>query len=143
MRPNGSKSWQKTGKHHQKWATRHSLKKQSLKYSISLQMLSISAISLWFLETLFNQKGSEIFNSGFIMYTLQGVTCLRVHEQVVQSERIQQIYSIHQRTQRTLTHNDQEQYRRASCTLTYLIYCLLYTSPSPRDRQKSRMPSSA
>ena len=22
-------------------------------------------------------------------------------------------------------------------------YCLLYTSPSPRDRQKSRMPSSA
>ena len=23
------------------------------------------------------------------------------------------------------------------------IFCLLYTSPSPRDRQKSRMPSSA
>ena len=26
---------------------------------------------------------------------------------------------------------------------SYLIICLLYTSPSPRDRQKSRMPSSA
>ena len=26
---------------------------------------------------------------------------------------------------------------------TYLYNCLLYTSPSPRDRQKSRMPSSA
>ena len=28
---------------------------------------------------------------------------------------------------------------------TFLMYdaCLLYTSPSPRDRQKSRMPSSA
>ena len=26
---------------------------------------------------------------------------------------------------------------------TFLIGCLLYTSPSPRDRQKSRMPSSA
>ena len=25
----------------------------------------------------------------------------------------------------------------------YVICCLLYTSPSPRDRQKSRMPSSA
>ena len=25
----------------------------------------------------------------------------------------------------------------------YLMVCLLYTSPSPRDRQKSRMPSSA
>ena len=29
----------------------------------------------------------------------------------------------------------------ASVTMGYL--CLLYTSPSPRDRQKSRMPSSA
>ena len=27
--------------------------------------------------------------------------------------------------------------------LQYPIRCLLYTSPSPRDRQKSRMPSSA
>ena len=26
---------------------------------------------------------------------------------------------------------------------THLMHCLLYTSPSPRDRQKSRMPSSA
>ena len=28
-------------------------------------------------------------------------------------------------------------------TTTERIFCLLYTSPSPRDRQKSRMPSSA
>ena len=27
--------------------------------------------------------------------------------------------------------------------LGYICDCLLYTSPSPRDRQKSRMPSSA
>ena len=27
--------------------------------------------------------------------------------------------------------------------LLIVISCLLYTSPSPRDRQKSRMPSSA
>ena len=26
---------------------------------------------------------------------------------------------------------------------SHVTYCLLYTSPSPRDRQKSRMPSSA
>ena len=26
---------------------------------------------------------------------------------------------------------------------TQALFCLLYTSPSPRDRQKSRMPSSA
>src|SRR5678809_1000070 len=30
----------------------------------------------------------------------------------------------------------------ASCT-PYMRHCLLYTSPSPRDRQKPRMPSSA
>eukprot|EP00828_Plagiopyla_frontata_P028653 TRINITY_DN37042_c0_g1_i1.p3 TRINITY_DN37042_c0_g1~~TRINITY_DN37042_c0_g1_i1.p3 ORF type:complete len:158 (-),score=61.22 TRINITY_DN37042_c0_g1_i1:21-425(-) len=30
-----------------------------------------------------------------------------------------------------------------SGTLGVLFLCLLYTSPSPRDRQKSRMPSSA
>ena len=32
--------------------------------------------------------------------------------------------------------DDAESYVAANC-------CLLYTSPSPRDRQKSRMPSSA
>ena len=31
----------------------------------------------------------------------------------------------------------------ASFISAVLIACLLYTSPSPRDRQKSRMPSSA
>ena len=32
----------------------------------------------------------------------------------------------------------------ASCDATFVLgVCLLYTSPSPRDRQKSRMPSSA
>ena len=30
-----------------------------------------------------------------------------------------------------------------SCFAPRVISCLLYTSPSPRDRQKSRMPSSA
>ena len=31
----------------------------------------------------------------------------------------------------------------AEANLTEYYACLLYTSPSPRDRQKSRMPSSA
>ena len=33
--------------------------------------------------------------------------------------------------------------RSAQTVGEYARYCLLYTSPSPRDRQKSRMPSSA
>ena len=32
---------------------------------------------------------------------------------------------------------------RKGVSVTDYITCLLYTSPSPRDRQKSRMPSSA
>ena len=39
---------------------------------------------------------------------------------------------------------DDEQYERAKQLWTKRgMTCLLYTSPSPRDRQKSRMPSSA
>ena len=34
------------------------------------------------------------------------------------------------------TNDNREQIER-------MLFCLLYTSPSPRDRQKSRMPSSA
>ena len=34
-------------------------------------------------------------------------------------------------------------FRTTDSTLNTSNYCLLYTSPSPRDRQKSRMPSSA
>ena len=33
--------------------------------------------------------------------------------------------------------------KRGEVSLVYAGGCLLYTSPSPRDRQKSRMPSSA
>ena len=35
------------------------------------------------------------------------------------------------------------EYLPVSSTGHLLVTCLLYTSPSPRDRQKSRMPSSA
>ena len=33
--------------------------------------------------------------------------------------------------------------RRGNVMTSRYVFCLLYTSPSPRDRQKSRMPSSA
>ena len=38
---------------------------------------------------------------------------------------------------------DEEVLAKAISTASELGGCLLYTSPSPRDRQKSRMPSSA
>ena len=36
-----------------------------------------------------------------------------------------------------------KRYRKRIIEIEQEIVCLLYTSPSPRDRQKSRMPSSA
>ena len=36
-----------------------------------------------------------------------------------------------------------ESVKSAFSTMRWIVTCLLYTSPSPRDRQKSRMPSSA
>ena len=39
--------------------------------------------------------------------------------------------------------NDEAMLLGSQGTSTQITSCLLYTSPSPRDRQKSRMPSSA
>ena len=36
-----------------------------------------------------------------------------------------------------------EKYENANCYLLNTCHCLLYTSPSPRDVEESRMPSSA
>ena len=36
-----------------------------------------------------------------------------------------------------------DQASKESLTITEVVCCLLYTSPSPRDRSLSRMPSSA
>ena len=36
-----------------------------------------------------------------------------------------------------------ELFKKPKHFVNFISHCLLYTSPSPRDRQKSRMPSSA
>ena len=46
------------------------------------------------------------------------------------------------RTQDLAIKTLEEEFERAKMDIQSLS-CLLYTSPSPRDRQKSRMPSSA
>ena len=43
----------------------------------------------------------------------------------------------------TDTHEAKAAYEKVLQINPQYIACLLYTSPSPRDRQKSRMPSSA
>ena len=44
---------------------------------------------------------------------------------------------------RGMIFHEKEEYPKAFADLNQSLTCLLYTSPSPRDRQKSRMPSSA
>ena len=42
-----------------------------------------------------------------------------------------------------LTGYDAWSFYYAQCVIVHVNACLLYTSPSPRDRTRSRMPSSA
>ena len=53
-----------------------------------------------------------------------------------------QTYNVHFRVNYTITEIDADG-NPVEGTTTHHHTCLLYTSPSPRDRQKSRMPSSA
>ena len=56
---------------------------------------------------------------------------------------------MHDMCERTARFRDSQVVHHTTCTVTTntnttnSTACLLYTSPSPRDRQKSRMPSSA
>ena len=43
----------------------------------------------------------------------------------------------------TLTQNASQSRLRGDGQVLYFMSCLLYTSPSPRDKRQSRMPSSA
>eukprot|EP01017_Pseudomicrothorax_dubius_P017500 TRINITY_DN19706_c0_g1_i2.p1 TRINITY_DN19706_c0_g1~~TRINITY_DN19706_c0_g1_i2.p1 ORF type:complete len:117 (+),score=17.37 TRINITY_DN19706_c0_g1_i2:91-441(+) len=51
-------------------------------------------------------------------------------------------FTDNQRPKESATKRSPSPKRKANTTVNF-YRCLLYTSPSPRDRQKSRMPSSA
>ena len=57
----------------------------------------------------------------------------------VNYQQIDDIIAFMRNSQKLLVPNTNSQYGSSDTIIT----CLLYTSPSPRDRQKSRMPSSA
>ena len=60
----------------------------------------------------------------------------------LQNEEIETIYCMVDLHAITVW-QDPEQLKNNTRQLAAFYICLLYTSPSPRDRQKSRMPSSA
>ena len=56
-----------------------------------------------------------------------------------------QLFSLCKKTALFFSHVDNSRIKNSGCLSSMIRNnnCLLYTSPSPRDRQKSRMPSSA
>ena len=63
-----------------------------------------------------------------------------------ESLKIPQLHSKYYTLYNTITllrERAREQYNKVKLERHNFYTCLLYTSPSPRDRQKSRMPSSA
>ena len=67
----------------------------------------------------------------------------RVVCEVLQRPRGLQAFRVLSMDDSTAVHPAQMPPPRTHVTVTPTSACLLYTSPSPRDRQKSRMPSSA
>ena len=68
--------------------------------------------------------------------------CTKWYEGLSDKENINGIHVYRFRLRKTLMKRyvgEIDSYRKNKFTIS----CLLYTSPSPRDRQKSRMPSSA
>ena len=90
-----------------------------------------------------NNKVSFISVMGHDVLTKAVVSNIETHN--VDTEQL--LYCNDKQIGLYYVHNDSSgerffQYWRSDSAARYLI-CLLYTSPSPRDRQKSRMPSSA
>ena len=71
----------------------------------------------------------------------------RLHERMQQNDLFQQMFSTPNFTRFfTISHTDPEENLSKINVIKAnreLISCLLYTSPSPRDKRQSRMPSSA
>ena len=72
--------------------------------------------------------------------TMEGLRSVGSHLRSVLGKtlRLRSAPEIHFRTDESVAHAS-----RIESLLAQIRDCLLYTSPSPRDRQKSRMPSSA
>ena len=73
-------------------------------------------------------------------------TTVKSCQGLIGCERAREVCRSKQRTKFEIENQVQE-YAECQCAggnaNTVTLFCLLYTSPSPRDRQKSRMPSSA
>ena len=83
----------------------------------------------------------DLSNENIIHVKKGDVEYLQFKELLKYSDRVQHAYSL--KPLQFSDENDQAPANYEKICEALNIDCLLYTSPSPRDRQKSRMPSSA
>ena len=98
---------------------------QNLKYNLGNTDISYQGDGLF--DTDFGQQVNQI-----------GIVQKIPHPGVNKAQnKMQDAYALQSVTQKELSENEVE------WNVKQLYFCLLYTSPSPRDRTRSRMPSSA
>ena len=68
---------------------------------------------------------------------------LKKVQKMMQEKGIELLISHDTNNLNYLTGYDAWSFYYAQCAIVHVNACLLYTSPSPRDRTRSRMPSSA
>ena len=92
-------------------------------------------IYIWIivLQALFAQSNNDLFSSANELYKINDYqSAIRNYEQILSSSEHEDIY-----------YNLGNAYFRNGDIGKSVWACLLYTSPSPRDKRQSRMPSSA
>ena len=101
-------------------------------------------------KDLYNQMFKKLLDlgdfigiTGFAFFTKTGTLSIHVKELTLLSKSLKPLPVVKTDADGTVhdgVSDPEFKYRQRYVDLTV---CLLYTSPSPRDRQKSRMPSSA
>ena len=94
--------------------------------------------------------GTDVSRSGKDITTTQPWQALEAHKPILAARHLRELFADNPARGRELTidvgdlHIDYSKHRIDAETIELLLsLCLLYTSPSPRDRTRSRMPSSA
>ena len=99
----------------------------------------IGAASLWWLQKSLRCLQTAL---GRHLLVIAGDPCRRISE-IVQQTDAKALYFNRRYEPSSIDQESLLVARLDKNGVTVHSFCLLYTSPSPRDRQKSRMPSSA
>ena len=108
-------------------------------YNINDDLKIINDNEKLYIEIIKFVLDNEYFKNGIIISLSGGVDSMVVLRLLIEARKIKffDIYAV------MVNYNLREESVEETRFIEEYCNCLLYTSPSPRDRQKSRMPSSA